>query len=106
MLRDCIVIGKNNNVTRETLLRENDLTLDYAINICKKSEMAVKQLHQMDPSEAIHYTKTKPKFSNSKHTSQQKSHVKNCKYCGDEHTAGNYKAYGKTYNKCNKKSPS
>ena len=53
----------------------------YAINIRKLSEMAVKQLHQMDPSKAICYTKIKPKFSNLKHKPQQKSHVKNCKYC-------------------------
>ena len=66
MLRDRIVIGINNNITRERLLREKDLTLDYAINISKTSEMAVTQLHQIDPFEAIHYTKDKPKFSNSK----------------------------------------
>ena len=29
--------------------------------------------------------------------------IKNCKYCGDFHAAGNCPAFGKTCTKCNKK---
>ena len=76
MLRDHIVIGINNNVTCKRLLREKDLTLNYTINICKMSEMTVKKLHQMDPSETIRNTKTKPKYSTViQSTSHNKSHI-------------------------------
>jgi hypothetical protein len=98
MLRDRIVFGITNNDTRERLLREKDLDLDKAINICRTSEMAVKQLHNMDPTEALHYTKARP--TKSKYRFQRKQ-ITNYMYCGESHAAGNCKAYGQVCNKCN-----
>mgnify|MGYP001794056047 CR=1 FL=1 len=56
MLRDRTVIGINNNITRERLLREKDLTLGYAINICKTSEMAVRQPKKNQTPSQLHFS--------------------------------------------------
>ena len=99
MLRDRIVI--NNNDTRERLLREKHLDLDKAINICRTIEMAVKQLHSMDTTDTVHYTRSK--FGRPQSKSKQNAQVTNCKYSGDNNLAGNCKAYGKTCSKCHKR---
>lgn len=65
MLRDRIVFEINNNDTREWLLRGKNLDLDKAINICRTNKMAVKQLHNMDPSDTPHIHYTSPNQSRS-----------------------------------------
>jgi len=40
MLRDRIVLGIRDNTTQQLLLREQDLTLENTINICKATENA------------------------------------------------------------------
>ena len=69
MLRDRIVIEINSNDTQERLLRQKDLDLDKAINICRTSEMTVKQLHSMDTTDTVHYTRSK--FGKPKSKSEQ-----------------------------------
>ena len=98
MLRDRIVIGINNNNTRERLLREKDL--DKAINLCRTSETAAIQLHSMEPTDTVHYARSR--VSKPKSDSGQRAQIMDCKYCGDSHSAGNFKAYAKTCSKCHK----
>jgi hypothetical protein len=62
--------------------------------------MVVKQLHKMDPTEALHYTKARPTKS-MKYRFQRKQ-ITNCMYCGESHAAGKCKAYGQVCIKCNK----
>ena len=59
MLRDRIVIGINNNNTRERLLRKKDLDLDKAIHLCRTSETAAIQLHSMEPTDTVHYARSR-----------------------------------------------
>lgn len=103
MLRDRIVIGVTSDDTRERLLREKDLDLDKAINICRTSEMATKQLQSMHTTtETVQFARTKP--SKPKTTSKpDRARNNTCKYCGDTHPRGNCKAYGQTCAYCNKR---
>ena len=59
MLRDRIVIGINNNNTRERLLTEKYLDLDKAINLCRTSKTAAIQLHSMEPTDTVHYARSR-----------------------------------------------
>jgi hypothetical protein len=52
MIRDRIVVGVRDDVTRHKLLQQRDLTLARAINICKASEAAARQLRVMTSSSA------------------------------------------------------
>ncbi|XP_048579057.1 uncharacterized protein LOC125560763 [Nematostella vectensis] len=58
--------------------------------------MAVRQLHKMEPTETVHYTKQ----NKSKSKPRQ---ITECKYCGDSHAAGKCKAFGQVCSKCSKK---
>ena len=101
MLRDRIVIGINNNNTRERLLREKDLDLDKAINLCRTSETAAIKLHSMEPTDTVDYARSR--VSKPTSFSGQRAQITDCKCCGDRHSAGNCKAYGKTCSKCIKR---
>lgn len=105
MLRDRIVIGIENNDVRERLLRENELVLDTAINICRTTEMASRQLQNIEhPIEEVKYARAnfKKKASEQANKGQDKR-PKPCKYCGDQHPRGNCKAYGQICTNCNKR---
>jgi hypothetical protein len=52
MIRDRIVVGVRDDATRHKLLQQRDLTLARAIDICKASEAAARQLRVMTSSSA------------------------------------------------------
>ena len=61
-LRDRIVTSTSNNNVRARLLGESGLTLNRAIDICKRTELAEQQLGKLNNSaETIHYTKADKK---------------------------------------------
>ena len=78
MLRDQIVIGIRANNTRERLLRESDLTLERAINICRTNEMAAKQRQKMEQPEVVNYASSKE----PRQRTSAMPHSRSCKYCG------------------------
>jgi hypothetical protein len=99
MIRDNIVYGILNDSVRARLLREKDLTLVTAIDICRSSERAdsqAKSIKKMDEA-TVHYTK--PKGNNPKGT------IKDCKFCGKTHAYDRSKcpAFGQICKKCSKK---
>ena len=94
MLRDRIVIGIHNSETQQRLLREKDLTLDRAIDICRSSETATQHSQRMEPTQPVNFVQKKK--SDTKY-------IKNCKYCGSDHKKGKCSAYGETCSKCKKK---
>ena len=58
LIRDRIVIGISDSSMRARLLRESDLTLNRAIDMCRASEQATCQLRELDhDSEVVQYTK-------------------------------------------------
>ncbi|XP_016424220.1 uncharacterized protein LOC107752711 [Sinocyclocheilus rhinocerous] len=52
MIRDQIVFGICDKKGRERLLRESELTLDHAVELCQSSELARQQVMQFDVSSA------------------------------------------------------
>ena len=99
MLRDRIVTDLRAHGHRERLLRGTTLTLQKAIDICRTNEMAASQRVKMEQTDTVHLVHVNR--TRARHADPRK--IKNCKYCGDSHAAGNYPAFGKTCTKCNKK---
>ena len=107
MLRDRLVIGIQNNTVRGRLLRENNLTLDTAIQMCRTAEITTLQLQKIDGdnTEPVHAVKSR---NNQRSTQQNHNHEsqrrrKNCGYCGSTHARYQCPAYGKTCKNCHKK---
>ena len=61
LIRDRLVLGINDEGTKLRLLKEDKLTLDKAINLCRSSEIATKQLNvlkqEATKSEGVHVVK-------------------------------------------------
>ena len=61
LIRDRLVLGVNDEGTKLRLLKEDKLTLDKAINLCRSSEIATKQLNvlkqEATKSEGVHVVK-------------------------------------------------
>ena len=109
MIRDRIVVGINDAVLRERLLREIDLTLDKAVQICRASELSkersqtiasgtVQEVHSVRPKKVKSKT-DKPSY-NKEAKQKIPQPIKQCKYCGKSHQKQNCPAYGKICNFC------
>lgn len=113
MVRDQIVFGIGDNKLRERLLRESDLTLDLAINICQATELFHK--HMKSYSEML---STTPPLSEgaeigavlhrgeshrqlSRPASQTRDAIFSCTRCGSRHKPRQCPAFGKTCFCCN-----
>ena len=62
MLRDRIVVGIADSFLRERLLRESDLTLEKATQLCRASELSKEQsktIEQPSASVSVHAVKAK-----------------------------------------------
>ena len=106
MVRDRIVVGLKDDATRRKLLQIRDLTLDKAIDVCKASEAAAKQLRVITNAEEIqplHKATRAPsgRTSGTGTVREQRRETK-CKYCDrvHEHRKDACPAYGKTCRRC------
>lgn len=126
LIRDRVVCGIHNNHVRKLLLKERDLTLTKAHEICKINEQTEAHLqtltkpnsagnpvHMLKPDRAKARYKGKARHS---HTFTQKSasanassasdksqpHVNKCPNCDDTHPKNRCKAYGKKCLYCEK----
>ena len=79
LTRDRIVTGISDSSMRACLLRESDLTLNKAIDMCRASEQATCQLKELDhDSEVVQYTKhNKSNHKNNKAQNDKKSRGSN-----------------------------
>ncbi|XP_077535303.1 uncharacterized protein LOC144147109 isoform X2 [Haemaphysalis longicornis] len=98
MIRDQIVFGTNDEKVREKLLRDNELTLAKAEQICKAAEATAahkeewKRDHkQVDP---IRKTSSVPHLEQPNYS---------CQRCGRRHAPRNCPAFGRTCRKCQRK---
>lgn len=110
MLRDKLVFSINDPRLKERLLRENGLTLQRAIDICRSTELAKTQIQAMQMApitcdaqvEAVEksrgYKQTSCKFNNTK-----KQTTIRCLKCGRQHVPRQCPAYGVVCHKCGKK---
>lgn len=97
-IRDRIVIGTNDTSLRGRLLREDKLTLNKCIDMCRASEQA------REHSKAIEGDKGAEAVHAVRKTSQDKGdvYISDCKFCGTGHIRNKCPAYRKRCTKCNK----
>jgi len=111
MIRDRIVVGIHDDATRHKLLQVRDLTLAKAIDICKASEAARKQMKAMSADvQALNQAKRSTARARGREMSRGRgtrdnSNTRNCKYCDRKHEQRKEAcpAYGKVCRKCSKK---
>ena len=87
---------------KEHLLREHDLTLDKAINICCSTEESKKQLKTMSEEKAdpmVHAVKPAPENSEEK-SSIPHGKIDRCRNCGLQHGRDSCPARGRKCHKC------
>ena len=108
MIRDKILFGVYDTRIKERLLREVDLTLERALDVCRAEETSK---HQMDTMGAAH-TKiyavdTQKNVSHigkhltfSHQTGSNDKRESACQYCGHTHAPRQCPAYGKVCKKC------
>lgn len=110
-LRDKIVMGITDPVTREALLRIDQLTLDKAVQFCRTSEQSKHQSLQFkqEAGEVNVVKKSKGKFNNSnKYHNKNKNSTQNvksdgkfkCKRCRCVHGPRECPAFGKPCTNC------
>lgn len=121
LIRDRIIGGIINRQLKDRLLREEDLTLEKCIRLCKTAELAEKQLKtlQQETSHSVDIVKPKTtgtdrqrkvkpvKPSTSRGYQQQWSqqHTYKCGKCGYQHLKKQCPAYNKVCAYCKKKKP-
>ena len=118
LICDRIVIGIKDHSVRKRLIREKNLTLNAALDICRVAERAQIHMKQIDgETETVHSVKGKSFDRTScktgkpprTHTKQSQNIPKkvyvpeNCGYCGGKHRKGACPAYGKECSTCGRK---
>jgi hypothetical protein len=110
MIRDKIVFSVSKRL-QERLLKEKDLTLQKAVEICQVVEQTTKQVTEMQQSQDASVAKVKTynkqnerertKMLQSADTGQPRPTI-NCKFCGVQHPIGrnNCPAWGRTCLAC------
>jgi len=116
LVRDQIVIGLVDKKLKERLLRESDLTLKKAIEICQAAETAktqMKTLQNEDKDATVvgavkrgmeqRSRNSKPSSMSANKPQDPQSNRQCCQNCGRIHEWRNCPAYGKVCHKCHKK---
>ena len=105
MIRDRLVLGITSQRVRERLLREEDLTLGKAVQICQAAEISERQIQTIaatvDGDASINYCTTRGRHQQRKPT-QTPTKMK-CSCCDTFHAPRACPAYGKPCNKCGKR---
>ena len=94
MIRDRVVIGIYDNAQRVRLLREKDLTLSKAIELCRSIEITSIHVQEITVAE-VHYVKNKQK--------KEKTMRKDCTFCGETHERRKCPVFGHVCTICNKR---
>eukprot|EP00731_Ephydatia_muelleri_P003718 Em0001g3718a len=120
LIRDRIVCGVSSEKIKERLLRERDLTLDKAIDLCRAEEQSKTQLKCISEEVSadlslVHAINPRPKrqptVSHGSLPNEEAGAVKPisnqhptsiCRNCGYQHKRDKCPAFGKRCNKCHK----
>ena len=108
IIRDRIVCGIRNNEVRKRLLREKDLNLEPAVEMCKSSEITENQAKNIvvdQDDREVHDVKDDSKKPPGKSRGARGKHKQtkkpfNCKRCGQVHQPQKCPAYGQVCHKC------
>ncbi|UYV62275.1 K02A2.6-like [Cordylochernes scorpioides] len=101
LIRDRIVYGIQNKALQERLLREPNLTLLKAIEMCKTDEISKQQIKIMQNNQNICQIRKYEKKHSPKQNQESEKEFK-CQRCGKSHRAKNCPAWGKRCSKCKK----
>ena len=95
LIKDKIVLGVNSKKVQERLLREAELSLEKAIQICRAAENVKMQAKEIKGAsneasvEAVSKGYSRESLSKQRNVEgKHRQKVKNCKYCGGEHEYG------------------
>ncbi len=104
MIKDRIVVGVQSDIVRGRLLREKDLNLLKAIEICKAAEASTKQLEKLADEKKVEILQANHPTTHRAGTKNYPSRTTGptCQNCGRNHPPRRCPAYGKTCNACNK----
>ncbi|VDI62424.1 Hypothetical predicted protein, partial [Mytilus galloprovincialis] len=106
LIRDRIVCGTNSSRVKERLLREDGLTLDKAVGICRADEESRKQMKTLNEEEQVHALRRKTqnqrnnrnegyaKIGPSRRDHEKRGSSFSCGKCGTTHEKRNCPAYG------------
>ena len=102
LIRDRIVCGVRGESMKERLLRDADLTLIKALDMCRANEISKKQmksLHGHEDKTDISYVKKNQRHTKPpKGTADKKEKTFECRNCGRTHEARKCPAYNKACN--------
>ncbi|UYV62790.1 K02A2.6-like, partial [Cordylochernes scorpioides] len=101
LIRDRIVYGIQDKALQERLLREPNLTLLKAIEMCKTDEISKQQIKIMQNNQNICQIRKYEKKHSPKQNQESEKEFK-CQRCGKSHRAKNCPAWGKRCSKCKK----
>ena len=104
MIKDRIVVGVHSDIVRGRLLREKNLCLTKAIDICKAAEASTKQLEKLTDEKKVEILQeSRPTtYQAGTKNDPKKTTGPACQNCGRNHPPRRCPAYGKTCNACNK----
>ncbi|UYV62865.1 K02A2.6-like [Cordylochernes scorpioides] len=101
LIRDRIVYGIQDKALQERLLREPNLTLLKAIEMCKTDEISKQQIKIMQNNQNICQIRKYEKKHSPKQNQESEKEFK-CQRCGKSHRAKNCPAWGRRCSKCKK----
>ncbi|UYV80685.1 K02A2.6-like [Cordylochernes scorpioides] len=101
LIRDRIVYGIQDKALQERLLREPNLTLLKAIEMCKTDEISKQQIKIMQNNQNICQIRKYEKKHSPKQNQESEKEFK-CQRCGKSYRAKNCPAWGKRCSKCKK----
>ncbi|XP_074624378.1 uncharacterized protein LOC141882321 [Acropora palmata] len=106
ILRDKLIFGIRDDKVRERLLRESQLTLQKADEICRAAESTAAQMKEVGDTVSaftLHKNARRPRDTRLlRNKGCQRGETKSCGNCGRTHEAGKCMARGKTCNECGK----
>lgn len=106
LIRDRIVCGVRDDQVRARLLREADLTLVKALDVCRAIERTSTQMKVLQEEvevQKIRTAKTNRRCGSMNENSVSKEKKFNCDRCGYKHVQRKCPAYGQTCKECEKK---
>jgi hypothetical protein len=112
MIRDKIVFHTNDKQAQVRMLREAELPLERALDICHASEATKKQLEDMgEDKKSVHAVRHRHRERSRASTGSRKDSKdrnekqarKKCKSCGHSHPKYKCRAYGKSCHICSEK---
>jgi len=102
LIRDRVVLGCTDSRLQEQLLREPDLSLTKALQLCRAAEATAEQMKliRADDITAINTVRSEKDSLSRKNDTEYCSARSMCRKCGTKHPLRQCPAFGKSCHKC------